>query len=95
MSKAQGWVLAALILTAVINLAANPGGFWTGFTNTLHFGSKEADASSVFVRYWVGAVLVLVFLADAAPVIAGWIAGLILLGAILIKGPAALKLGGK
>ena len=88
MSKAQGWILTALILAAVIDIFANAQ------AKVLLKQGHPIQAADVvnpkLMLYWVGAVIVLVLLADASPMIAGWIAGLILLGAVLVKGPQAL-----
>ncbi len=94
MSKAQGFILAALLLVAVVNIASDPGGFATGFGNVFgHIGGAQAVQPSKFALYWIGAVVALVLLADASPVVAGWLAALILVGTLLTKGQAAF--GGK
>lgn len=90
MSKAQGWVLAALLLTALIALAAKPQDAAAGVAGIFGKGNVKATFVGKFVLAWVVGLIALVLLADATPVIAGWIATLILLGAILTNGPKAL-----
>ena len=88
MSTAQGWVLAALLLTAYLNIAASAAAY-----DLLKQGDPVGASKALsphFGLMWVIAVIVLLLIADAAPAVAGWIAGLILLGAVLAKGPQAL-----
>lgn len=96
MSKAQGWILAALILTALINIFSSPQAI--GLLSQGH-PIKAADLGSpLFVLYWVVALIALLLFADAEPALAGWIAAIILLGALLYKGLPALQVllqGGK
>ena len=88
MSTAQGWVLAALLLTAYLNIAASTAAY-----DLLKQGDPVGASKALSPHFgitWVIAVVALVIVADAAPQAAGWIAGLILLGAVLTKGPQAL-----
>lgn len=96
MSKAQGWILAALILTALINIFSSPQAI--GLLKQGH-PIKAADLPNpLYAVYWVAALFALLLFADVEPVIAGWIAAIILLGALLYKGLPALQVllnGGK
>ena len=88
MSKAQGWILAALLLTAFINIAASRDAY--DLLKQGHPVQSLKTATPKLQIYWVVAVIVLVLAADAVPTIAGALAALILLGAILQKGQVAL-----
>lgn len=91
MSKAQGFILIALLLTALIALAAHPADAGAGAASLISVGNVKGTFTSKFILAWVVGVIGLVLLGDASPQLAGGLAGVILLGAILINGPKALK----
>ena len=96
MSKAQGWILAALILTALINIFSSPQAI--GLLTQGHPIQAADIGNPLFALYWVVALIALLLFADAEPTLAGWIAAIILLGALLYKWLPALQVllkGGK
>ena len=79
--------MGALLAAALVNIFASPDAL------ALYKQGHPIKAAQVvnpkLIAYWIGAVVALVVLADAAPVVAGWIAALILVGTVLTKGAAA------
>lgn len=89
MSKAQSWVVLVMLLLALLNIAGSQSA-----KSLLKQGHPVQAIKAVnpgLLAIWVVGAIALVVLADYAPAVAGWIAGLLLVGAVLVKGPAGLK----
>lgn len=93
MSKVQWWVLGSMLLTALIVAGAQGASLSQASTAGANGPKQIAQALPPnFLLYWVGGLIALILLADLVPTFAGWVAGLILVGAVLTQGPKALQI---
>lgn len=85
MSKTHGLVLAAMLAVLALNIFVNAGAY--AQIKSSHGKAVFTMVRPIFWVYWVGGLVVLELLADYAPVVAGWIVGLVTVGAVLRQGP--------